>query len=127
MRDPYQAWENQVLDEFVFENAESHYGELIDDTLTRLRESGDPERFTFNLTMALARVGRGDYIRDHPQMAIEGLSDVVSAARRVAADLGIFDPICPDCGGQGMTLGSTGPTGDDPERPCDRCQMTGRV
>ena len=35
--------------------------------------------------------------------------------------------ICPDCAGQGMVLGSTGPYGDDPERPCDRCQMTGRV
>lgn len=35
--------------------------------------------------------------------------------------------VCPDCAGTGMVLGSTGPTGDDPERPCEQCDMTGRV
>ena len=41
------------------------------------------------------------------------------------AELDVAD--CPLCFGTGMVLGSTGPTGDDPERPCDLCAGIGQV
>jgi len=126
MRDPYQAWENQELDEGVeFENGQIAYGEVIEAALRTLRDSDDHLGFAFRLKVVVGIVMRGNYPRDHTQMTIEALTDVARAAREVGKELGIYDPTCYRCGGTGMVLGSTGPTGDDPERPCERCDGRG--
>jgi len=128
MKAPYQAWENQVLDEAVeFENDEIAYGEVIDVALHGLRDSETHTDLVFRLKFAIGIVMRGDYPRDHTKMALDGLTDIAKAAREVGEELGVYDPACPRCAGTGMVLGSTGPTGDDPERPCPRCDMKGRV
>ena len=56
------------------------------------------------------------------------MSDMIDTTE----DVGLVEDVrdvaeCPRCGGTGMVPGETGPTGDDPERPCEVCAMSGLV
>lgn len=111
------------------ENDRIVYGEVIDTALEVLRDSDSIDALVHHLELSVGLITMEPegLPRRFPQTAIRGLRDLVRIAVQIGEELGVYDPTCPMCGGTGMVLGSTLPTGDDPERPCEYCDGTGEV